>query len=161
MILCRRMARSSSAPSRGQATAHGASRKEEGRGGSSELLLVAKHCFFFQQDRLSKFLPLYTGKGRMAIVNHFCRLFGRNRLHPVIAIGFTDLDAPFRIGIPGGSVLVNGALSVAFHKYGVAPRGPMHRIRQGVATEAYWASTVRERVLRRGGCSGTRMQPYL
>ena len=36
-------------------------------------------------------------------------------------------------------------LSVAIHKYGVAPRGPMRRIRQGVATEAYWASTVRER----------------
>jgi hypothetical protein len=35
--------------------------------------------------------------------------------------------------------------SVAFHKYGVAPRGPMRRIRQGVATEAYCASTVRER----------------
>jgi hypothetical protein len=36
-------------------------------------------------------------------------------------------------------------LSVALHKYGVASRGPMRRIRQGVATEAYWASTVRER----------------
>ena len=36
-------------------------------------------------------------------------------------------------------------LSAAFHKYGVAPRGSMRRIRQGVATEAYWASTVRER----------------
>src|SRR3989339_733879 len=55
--------------------------------------------------------------------------------------------------------LYRGALSVAFHGYGVAPRGSMRRIRQGVATEAYWASRVRERVLRRGGCSGTRMQP--
>jgi hypothetical protein len=36
-------------------------------------------------------------------------------------------------------------LSVAFHEYGVAPRGPMRRIRQGVATEAYWTSTARER----------------
>jgi hypothetical protein len=36
-------------------------------------------------------------------------------------------------------------LSVALHKYGVAPRGSMRRIRQGVATEAYWASTLRER----------------
>jgi hypothetical protein len=27
--------------------------------------------------------------------------------------------------------------SVAFHEYGVAPRGSMRRIRQGVATEAY------------------------
>jgi hypothetical protein len=37
------------------------------------------------------------------------------------------------------------SLSVAFHKYGVAPRGPMRRIRRGVATEAYWASTSRKR----------------
>jgi hypothetical protein len=36
-------------------------------------------------------------------------------------------------------------LSVAFHEYGVASRGLMRHIRQGVATEAYWASTVRER----------------
>jgi hypothetical protein len=28
--------------------------------------------------------------------------------------------------------------------YGVAPRASMRRIRQGDATEAYWASTVRE-----------------
>ena len=40
---------------------------------------------------------------------------------------------------------LNPPLSVALHKYGVAPRGSMRRIRQGVATEAYWASTVRER----------------
>jgi hypothetical protein len=40
---------------------------------------------------------------------------------------------------------VPAGLSVALHKYGVAPRGSMRRIRQGVATEAYWASTVRER----------------
>ena len=51
--------------------------------------------------------------------------------------------------------------SVAFHKYGVAPRGLMRRIRQGVATETYWESTARERERSRGGCSGTRMQPYL
>jgi hypothetical protein len=66
-----------------------------------------------------------------------------------------DDFAPVSVRVPGG------APSVAFHKYGVAPRGSMRRIRQGVATEAYWASTVRERVLRRGGCRGTRMQPYL
>jgi hypothetical protein len=35
--------------------------------------------------------------------------------------------------------------SASIHKYGEAPRGSMRRIRQGVATEAYWASTVRER----------------
>ncbi|MDA8178617.1 MAG: hypothetical protein M0T69_03660, partial [Deltaproteobacteria bacterium] len=36
-------------------------------------------------------------------------------------------------------------LSTSVHKYGDAPRGSMRRIRQGAATEAYWASTVRER----------------
>jgi len=35
--------------------------------------------------------------------------------------------------------------SASINKYGEAPRGSMRRIRQGVATEAYWASTVRER----------------
>ena len=51
-------------------------------------------------------------------------------------------------------------LSVAFHKYGVAPRGSMRRIRQGVATEAY-GKYGEGAQLRRGGCSGPRMQPYL
>ena len=65
--------------------------------------------------------------------------------HPGL-VGDGDLPDAYRSGA-GDSDLAGGfpSLSTSVHKYGDAPRGSMRRIRQGAATEAYWASTVRER----------------